>query len=125
MTGWNESELNAINAADEVEVSALKSDGSLRKPVTIWHVRIGEHLYVRSVNGRTSAWFRAVSTLYVGSITAARITKQVTFVEVNDAGLQDQIDAAYRKKYAHYPVAYIDHVNGAEAHTATLQIVPK
>jgi hypothetical protein len=55
MTVWTSDELSNIGAAEELEIASLRSDGTLRKPVTIWVVRLGEDLYVRSVRGRTSA----------------------------------------------------------------------
>ena len=58
MTTWTSDELNKIGTAEELEIASLRRDGTLRKPVTIWVVRLGDDLYVRSVNGRTSAWFR-------------------------------------------------------------------
>jgi hypothetical protein len=61
MTTWTGEELARIGAVDELELAALRRDGTLRKQVTIWVVRHGEDIYVRSVNGRTSSWFRGVT----------------------------------------------------------------
>jgi hypothetical protein len=58
MAAWTSDELTKIEAADELEIASLRRDGTLRNPVTIWVVRLGDDLYVRSVNGRTGAWFR-------------------------------------------------------------------
>jgi hypothetical protein len=58
MTAWTRDELNKIGTPDELQIAALRRDGTLRNPVTIWAVRLGDDLYVRSVNGRTAAWFR-------------------------------------------------------------------
>jgi hypothetical protein len=55
MTTWTSDELTRIGAADELEIASLRDDGTLRKPVTIWVVRLGDDLYVRSVKGRGSA----------------------------------------------------------------------
>jgi hypothetical protein len=43
-------------AAEELEIASLRSDGTLRNPRTIWVVRDGDDIYVRSVNGVTSDW---------------------------------------------------------------------
>jgi site-specific recombinase XerD len=51
-------ELNKIGTAEELEIASLRRDGTLRNPVTIWVVRLGDDFYVRSVNGRTGAWSR-------------------------------------------------------------------
>ena len=78
------------------------ADGTLRKPVIIWVVRLGDDLYVRSVNGRTSGWFRGVQTRHEGRIRAGGVEKDVTFVEETDPEINDQIDAAYAAKYRRY-----------------------
>jgi hypothetical protein len=48
MTSWTDDELNKIDAAEELEIAALREDGTSRKPVTIWFVRVEEGIYVRS-----------------------------------------------------------------------------
>ena len=53
--------------------------------MTIWVVRLGDDLYVRSVNGRNAAWFRGVQTDYEGHIHAGGVDKDVTFVEETDS----------------------------------------
>ena len=102
MTAWTSDELNKIGNAEELLIAALRSDGTLRKPVIIWVVRLGDDLYVRSVNGRTSAWFRGVQTRHEGHIRAGGVEKDVTFVEEADPGINLQMDAAYRTKYRRY-----------------------
>ena len=47
MTGWTSEELDRIGAAQELEVTALRGDGTLRQPVTIWVVREGDDQYGR------------------------------------------------------------------------------
>ena len=71
MTAWTSEELKKIGAAEELQIAFLRGDGTLRKLMTIWVVRLGDDLYVRSVNGRTSGWFRGVHTWVPGD-TARR-----------------------------------------------------
>ena len=68
LMAWTDDELDKIGAAEELQIASLRGDGTLRKPVTIWVVSLGDDLYVRSVNGRTSAWFRGVQTRHEGRI---------------------------------------------------------
>jgi hypothetical protein len=68
MTAWTSNELDRIEKAEELQIASLRRDGTLRKPVIIWVVRLGGDLYVRSVNGRSSAWFRGVLVRYEGRI---------------------------------------------------------
>jgi len=122
MTAWTSEELSKIEAADELEVESLRSDGRLRGRTTIWVVRLGDDLYVRSVNGRTAAWFRATQDRHEGRIRAGGVEKDVTFVDA-DRGIDDAIDAAYRTKYRRYAPSIVDHVVTPEARSATIKLV--
>ena len=124
MTGWTNEELGAIEAADELHVASLRRDGTLRNPVTIWVVRLGDDLYVRSVNGRSSGWFRGAQVHREGRIEAGGVENDVTFVEA-DEDVADQIDDAYRKKYRRYAASIVDTTLTPEARAATLRLVPR
>jgi hypothetical protein len=123
MTTWTHDELTKIGAADELEIAALRSDGTLRNPVTIWGVRCGDDLYVRSVNGRTSVWFRGIQVRHEAYIEAGGVEKNVTLVETDDAN--DAIDAAYRSKYRRYAKAIVDSIASPQPRAATLKLVPR
>ena len=124
MTTWTRDELNKIGTAEELEIASLRRDGTLRKPTTIWVVRVGDDLYVRSVNGRTSAWFRGTQTHHEGRIRAAGVDKDVTFVEATNASVNEQIDNAYRTKYRRYAASIINTTLTPEARAATIKLVP-
>ena len=125
MTTWTSDEFTKIAAAEELRIVSLREDGTLRKPVTIWVVRVGDELYVRSVNGRTSAWFRSVQTRHEGQIQAGGVVKDVTLIEESDANINSQIDAAYATNYRRYAASIISHINGSEARAATIKLVPR
>jgi hypothetical protein len=125
MTIWTSDELNKIEKAEELQIASLRRDGTLRNLVTIWVVRIGDDLYVRSVNGRNSAWFRGAQTRHEGHIRASGVDRDVTFVEEPDSNINDQIDAAYATKYRRYAASIISHINGSEARAATIKLVPR
>lgn len=125
MPPWSHTELDKIAAADELDLASQRADGSLRKPRTIWVVRVGDGLYVRSVRGRGSDWFRGVLTRHVGRIESGGVVKEVEFVEESDLAIQGQIDAAYRAKYKHYPQEYTDACLTPEARAATLRLEPR
>jgi hypothetical protein len=124
LTAWTSDELNKIGKAEELEIASLRRDGTLRKQVTIWVVRCGDDLYVRSVNGRAGSWFRGAQVRHEGRIQAGGVDKDVTFVDV-DPDINDQIDAAYRTKYRRYAKSIISTVLTAEARAATLNLVPR
>jgi hypothetical protein len=124
MTGWTSDELTKIEAADELEIASIRRDGTLRSLVTIWVVRLGDDLYVRSVNGRTGAWFRGTQVRHEGRIGAGGVEKDVTFVDA-DASIIDQIDDAYRSKYRRYAPSIVGSVLTPEARSATIKLVPR
>jgi hypothetical protein len=124
MTAWTSDELTKIGTAEELEIASLRSDGTLRNPVTIWVVRHGDDLYVRSINGRTAAWFRGTQVRHEGHIQAGGIDKDVTFVDA-DPDLNDQIDAAYRTKYRRYAANIINSTMSPGARSATIKLVPR
>jgi hypothetical protein len=125
MTTWTNDELSKIGNAEELQIASLRQDGTLRNLVTIWVVRVGEDLYVRSVNGRGSAWFRGVQSRHEGQIQAGGVIKEVSFVEEPGLTISDQIDAAYAAKYHRYAASIISHINGSEARAATIRLVPR
>ena len=122
MTAWTSEELKKIGSAEELQIASLRKDGSLRSMRIIWAVRLGDDIYVRSVNGRTSDWFRGVQTRYEGHIRAGGV--DVTFVEEPDSNINDQIDVAYAEKYRRY-ASIIPSINSPAARSATLKLVPR
>jgi len=124
MATWTKSELDQIGNAEELRLASLRLDGTLRKPVIIWVVRLGDDLYVRSVNGRTSAWFRGVQRRHEGRIWAGGVEKDVTFVEENDPGTNDKIDTAYLTKYHRYP-QYVAPMVTPNVRAATIKLLPR
>lgn len=124
MSDWTAGDLDTIGAAEELQIAALRPDGSLRPYVTIWVVRVGDGLYVRSYRGRDGAWFRSVLARPEGRIRAGGLTRDVTVEEPADAG-QPAIDQAYRDKYARYAGTYVDPMVSPAARAATLRLLAR
>lgn len=126
MTTWTSDELAEIGTPDELQIAGLRRDGTLRKPTTIWVVRLGNDLYVRSVRGREADWFRGTQVRHEGRIWAGG-EKDVSFVDVTEAdhAIQDQIDAAYRAKYRRYAANIVNSTLTPAARSATLKLVPR
>ena len=124
MTAWTSEELKKIGSAEELQIASLRNDGSLRSMRIIWGVCVGDDLYARSVNGRTSDWFKGVQTRYEGHIRAGGVKKEVTFVEVSDAEINDQIDSAYAEKYRRY-ASIVPSINSTTARSASIKLVPR
>jgi len=123
MSAWTSEELDKIGKAEELTLSSLRRDGTLRKPVIMWVVRVDGHVYVRAYKGRTSPWFRGAQTRHQGHIRADGVEKDVAFVEESNPVVNQQVDAAYLTKYAHYP-QYVAPMVEPAAKSATLELVP-
>jgi len=125
MTSWTKNDFGRIGAADELQLTSFKEDGTLRKPVTIWVVHVGDDLYVRAYRGRETAWFRHIQLRPEGRISAGGVTQDVTFVDVSDdEALNNKIDAAYQSKYQRYSATYVDPMIAPQARATTLKLVP-
>jgi hypothetical protein len=124
MTVWTSDELDKIGTAEELEIIPQQRNGARRNPVTIWVVRLGDDLYVRSYRGRGGAWFRAAQVRHEGWIRAGGVEKDVTFMAESDPNINAQIDAAYRAKYGRYP-QYVAPMVAAEVRATTLKLVPR
>jgi hypothetical protein len=124
MTAWTSDELATIGGAEELQLASARPGGTLRPYVTMWVVRAGDDLYVRSVNGRTAAWFRGAEVRHEGRIRAGGVDKDVRFVEA-DHDLDDELDAAYRTKYRRYGARYVDPMVAPEARAATIKLMPR
>ena len=103
MTNWTSEELGRIGDAEELELASLREDGTLTKRVIIWVVRVGNDLYVRSVKGATSGWYRGTQIKFAGRIWAGGVEKDVVFAADQDPAVNARIDAEYLKKYRMYP----------------------
>jgi hypothetical protein len=125
MAGWTPDELTKIGQADELELASLRRDGSLRNPVTMWVIRDGDQLYVRSMHGRSGAWFRGTQTRLQGHIRAGGVDKDVAFIVDSDAGVNDRIDEAYRSKYRRYGANIVGGVVNPQSRTSTIKLVPR
>jgi hypothetical protein len=123
MSAWTSEELSGVDASDELELASARRDGTLRDPVTIWVVRLGDDLFVRSVNGRGGAWFRGTQDRHEGRIWAGGVEKDIAFLEA-DHDLDDEIDAAYRAKYRRYSSSSVDHIVSPQARSTTIKLVP-
>lgn len=125
MNAWTSEELNKIAAAEELEIAPLGRDGTPRNPVPIWVVRHGDDLYVRSYKGHSGAWFRAAQASHEGHIRAGGVEKDVNFVEENDPGINNQIDAAYGAKYRNYGASYVNAMVAPEVRATTIKLMPR
>src|SRR3954447_22337026 len=119
MSTWSKDELRKIAEKDDLHISPFREDGkTYGTPTWIWSVVIDDALYVRAYNGQGSRWHQAAMQQKAGRITAAGITKDVTFEPVDAAN--HRIDEAYRAKYSSSP--YLKPMIGNRARSATVKV---
>lgn len=123
MTPWTSDELGKIGNAEELEIAPRRADGTWQKPVTIWVVRVGDDLYVRSYRGDAGAWYRGARVRHEGRIQAGGVEQEVAFVEETDPGIQKQIDAAYRSKYRRHEARDVDPMVTDPVCATTLKLI--
>jgi hypothetical protein len=124
MTQWTSDQLDKVGKAEELQIASVRRDGTLRKPVTIWAVRHGDDLYVRSVKGRSGLWFRGTQERHEGRIRAGGVEQDVTFVNAGH-DVDDDVDAAYRAKYRRYAGSILNSVLTPAARSTTIRVVPR
>jgi hypothetical protein len=120
---WSADELTRIGDAEELRLAPRRADGTLRSFTTMWVVRSGGGLYVRSAGGPERPWFRHALASRRGQIRAGGVQAGVRFTRAApDAG--EAIDAAYHAKYDRYGATIVGHVTGQGASAVTIRLVP-
>lgn len=122
--GWTPDELARIGTAEELDLASRRPDGMLRRFVTIWAVRSGDDLYVRSAYGWDNPWFQRALKAREGRIRAAGVDRDVT-LEQPGPEVADKVTAAYHAKYDRYGPKMVGTVVSAEAVRSTLRLVPR
>jgi hypothetical protein len=116
-------DLVRIGDAEEVAVASRRADGTLGPYTTMWVVRVGDDLYVRSAGGPNRPWYRHAIASGAGRIRAGGIEKDVTFASA-PPDVHPAIDTAYQAKYARYGPHIVGSVVGERARAVTLRLVP-
>ena len=125
-TAWTDEELRGIGSATELQVASRRPDGTLRPYVTIWGVRSGPDVYIRSAYGPQNGWFRRAAETGAGRVRAAGIERDVSFERLDkDSPVHGAVDAAYQTKYDTYGPQIVGTVVGPAAAAVTLQVLPR
>ena len=101
MSGWSEEELARIGRTDEIRVASRRPDGTLRGFVTIWSVRVGDGLYVRSAHGPDNPWFQRALKSGRGRVRGSGAERDVVFEAPGPEAARAVTDA-YHAKYDRY-----------------------
>lgn len=123
MSAWPKDELRKIAASDDLHIAPFRENGSTYgTPTWIWSVVVDDSLFVRAYKGQSSRWYQAAMRQRAGRITAAGLTKEVSFEPVSGPA-NDRIDEAYRAKYGSSP--YLKPMIGTSARSATVKVMPR
>jgi hypothetical protein len=123
MTSWTPTELDTIGRADEFQVASYRPDGTLRPYITMWGVREGDGIFVRSAHGADNPWYRRAIASGTGRIRVPGVERDVTFAR-SEGERQASIDAKYHTKYDRYGARIVGTVVGPSVHALTLELIP-
>ncbi|MDR6509118.1 DUF2255 family protein [Arthrobacter oryzae] len=97
MTSWTPEEQRSIGSTDDFYISPFRADRTtLGTSTWIWSEVVDCAVYVRAYNGHTSRWNGSALSQHAGRITAGGVGRDVSFVPIDEASLNDRIDEAYR-----------------------------
>jgi hypothetical protein len=125
MATWAPEELDRIGAAEEIDIATERGDGSLRRWVPLWVVRVGDGVYIRSWRGAGGAWYRHTAAQGHARIRVGASEHAVAADAFDDAATQAAIDDAYRTKYAGHGSTYVLPMIADEARATTLRLTPR
>ena len=107
MSTWPKNEIQKIAETDDLHISPFREDGkTYGTPTWIWSVVVDDALYVRAYNGQNSRWYKAALRQKDGRISAAGMTREVSFLRC-DGGTRSQKHVWYRRIF--FPFAGISH----------------
>jgi hypothetical protein len=122
MITWTAQELDQVGQAEELQLATGRHQGGVSRYVTMWVVRAGDDLYVRSAHGPDNPWYRRARAAKAGRIRAGGLERAVTF-EPADAAVSGAIDGAYHAKYDRYGPQIVGPVTGPDSRDVTIRLV--
>jgi len=75
---WTADQLARIGDAEELRLAPRSDDGTLYSFTTMWVVRAGDELYVRSAGGPRRPWYRYALASHEGRIQAGGVEAEVS-----------------------------------------------
>ena len=123
---WPSEDLERISAAEELQIAPRRADGTLRRAVTIWVVRVGDQACVRTWYRRGDGWFAHALESGRARISVPGTEADVTVEDVSDerGAPRADVDAAYRSKYQRYGETSVGPMVNDDAAATTLRLTP-
>jgi len=123
MVTWTQDELQRINDSDELQIAAVRADGTVRGPRPIWVVPSATTSTCAPPTAAPAAGTARRAPPVAPGSRPERVEKDVA-VEDADEGLFDQVDAAYRSKYGERYASIVADITDAEHRASTLKLIP-
>jgi len=123
-SAWTSDELERLGRATELQLASRRPDGSLRPFATIWVVRVGDDLFVRSAHGWNNGWFQRALKSGQGRVRAGGLERDIAF-EQPGSDVAAAVTAAYHAKYDRYGPAIVGTMVSPEAVRSTLRLAPR
>jgi hypothetical protein len=120
-TAWTSEGVDAVGSADEIDIAPRRADGTTGRYTTIWVVRVGDEVYVRSYRGPNSTRYRAAITTRRARIRAGGAEHDVSCEPAKHVD-RAAVDGAYRAKYGQS--SYVDAMVTNDARGTTLRLTP-
>ncbi|MCS5735082.1 DUF2255 family protein [Herbiconiux daphne] len=121
---WSPAELAHLESVEELQISPLSLDGTQSRAVTIWVLRDGSDVYVRSSFGQRSNWYRRVLASQRAHVATGPVDRDVDVRHVDDEASIALVNRLIESKYGRYGPTYLDTQNGTAAMAATLRLTP-
>ena len=122
MSRWSAGVLAAFDG-DELRIASYRADGTVRRSIPIWFVRLGDDVFVRSAYGAENGWYRRALAAARGRVTVGAGDHDVTF-EVPGSEVTAPLTSAYHATYDRYGPRIVATVVSREAEACTLRLVP-
>ena len=110
-----------LRTVARLQLATRRRQGGLSRYVTMWVVRVGDDLYVRSAYGPGNPWYRRATAAGAGRVRAGGVERDVRFRSA-DPAVQGDIDDAYHAKYDRYGPQIVGSVTGPDAQAVTVRL---
>jgi hypothetical protein len=122
MAGFDASQLARIDAALEIEIETWAARGAPRHRVTAWIVVSDGDVYLRSVNGTRSRWYRELTATNQAVLHIAGEPISVRAESAATAEAIERCSRALERKYATDPS--LSSMLQADILSTTVRLVP-
>lgn len=114
--------LQHLADVQEISIGFRRPDGSTGS-TPVWVVRVGDDVFVRSMNGPSGGWYRRLRARPDGEVREDDHVHPVRAEPVADEGTLAEVTRAYATKYADSP--YVQPLLSEAAARATLRLTPR